>query len=371
MKITHVDPIILRLPQVTEDVDGTQDDLLIHIQTDEGLDGWGEVDSSPEVARAVVDAPTSHGICHGLRHLLVGRDPFDIEELWHLMFEKTIYYGREAVVLHAMSGVDIALWDILGKATRKPVHKLLGGSYRDRVRAYASVLMPEAPAQAERQAKAYVEQGFTAMKFGWGPLGGDEGLDVELIAAARSGAGDQADLMIDIGQRYTLKRAVRTAARVEKFRLHWMEEPLRPDDLDGYRRLTSATSIDIAAGEAESGRLAFKRLIEEGGIDVVQPDISRAGGLTEARKIATLAQDANVRLVPHAFKTGILLAACLHLIAALPDVELLEFTLADSPLRRDLLTRPFRTIDGFVQVPCEPGLGIEVNPDVIAKYRVV
>jgi L-alanine-DL-glutamate epimerase-like enolase superfamily enzyme len=207
-----------------------------------------------------------------------GRDPFDIEQLWELMYRKTIYYGRQAVVLHAMSGVDMALWDILGKATGKPVHKLLGGSYRKQARAYASVLMPETPAEAERSARGYAAQGFTAMKFGWGPLGRDEGLDVELIAAARSGAGDQADLMIDIGQRYTVKRAIRTSRRLGKFRLHWMEEPLPPDDFDGYRRLTAAVPIDIAAGEAESGRLAFKRLIEKCHVDVIQPDISRAGG---------------------------------------------------------------------------------------------
>lgn len=370
MKITRIEPIVLRLPHVTEDVDGTQDDLLIHVETDEGLDGWGEVDSSPEVARAVVEAPTSHGIAHGLRSILLGRDPFDIEQIWELMYRKTIYYGRQAVVLHAMSGVDMALWDILGKATGKPVHKLLGGSYRERARAYASVLMPETPAEAERLARSYAAEGFTAVKFGWGPLGRDDGLDVELMAAARAGAGDQADLMIDIGQRYTVKRAIRISRRVEKFRLHWMEEPLQPDDIDGYRRLADAVPIDIAAGEAESGRLAFKRLIEKGCVDVIQPDISRAGGLTELGKIATLARDANIQLVPHAFKTGILLAACLQLIAALPDTELLEFTLAESPLRKGLLAEPFGVVDGHVRIPCRPGLGIEVNPDTIAKYRV-
>ena len=369
MKITKIDTIVLRLPVVTEAADGTQDDLLIRIETDEGIYGWGEVDSSPEVARAVVDAPTSHVISHGLRQVLLGRDPFDIEELWELMYRKTIYYGRQAVAIHAMSGVDMALWDILGKATGKPVHKLLGGSYRSQARPYASVLMPETPAEAEGMARGFVARGFTAMKFGWGPLGRDEGLDVELIAAARSGAGN-AELMIDIGQQYTVKRAIRTAERVEKYRLTWMEEPLPPDDYDGYRELTRAVSLNIAAGEAESGRLAFRKLIEYCRLDIVQPDISRAGGLTETRKIAVLAEDANVRLVPHAFKTGVLLAACLHLIAALPHTELLEFTLAESPLRRDLLLEPFRAVDGWVAVPEKPGLGIEVNPDTIAKYRV-
>ena len=370
MKITHVEPIILRLPNVTEDVDGTQDDLLIKVETDEGIHGWGEVDSSPEVTRAVVEAPTSHGIAHGLRHVLMGRDPFDIEQLWREMYRATIYYGREAVVIHAMSGVDMALWDIVGKATGKPVHKLLGGSYRSKARAYASVLMPEAAADAERMARDYVSQGFTAVKFGWGPLGRDEGLDVELIAAARSGAGC-ARLMIDIGQQYTVKQAIRTTERVEKYKLDWMEEPLPPDDFDGYRRLADAVSLDIAAGEAESGSRAFRRLIEDCHIDIIQPDISRAGGLTGARRVGLLADDANVKLVPHAFKTGILLAACLHLIAALPNTELMEFSLADSPIRRDLLTEPFRLVGGHVEVPEKPGLGIEVNPDVVAKYRVV
>src|SRR6266571_7245522 len=223
MRITQVEPIVLRLPKVTEACDGTQDDLLIRMDTDEGLYGWGEVDTSPEVGRAVIEAPTSHAIARGLREILLGQDPFDIEQLWEQMYRKTIYFGRQSVVIHTMSGVDMALWDIVGKATGKPVHKLLGGSYRSKARAYASVLMPEAAADAERMARDYVSQGFTAVKFGWGPLGRDEGLDVDLIAAARSGAGC-ARLMIDIGQQYKVKQAIRMARRVEKYRLHWLEE---------------------------------------------------------------------------------------------------------------------------------------------------
>ena len=369
MKITDVEAIVLRLPKVTEDVDGTQDDLLIRIETDEGIFGWGEVDSSPEVAGAVITASASHGICHGLREVLVGRDPFDIEELWNLMYQKSSYYGRQGVVLHAMSGVDIALWDIAGKAAGKPVHKLLGGSYRSQARAYASALMPAMPAEVERQARDFVAQGFTAMKFGWGPLGQNDDLDIELIAAARSGAGN-ADLMIDVGQRYTAKQAIRIAGRAEKYRLQWIEEPLLPDDVAGYRRLSKAVSIDIAAGESECGRRAFRRLIDEYRLDIIQPDISRAGGLTETRKIATLAQDANIRFVPHAFKTGILLSACLHLIAALPYTELLEYSVTNSPIRNDLLLEPICPVQGYVQVPKGNGLGIEVNPEVVAKYRL-
>lgn len=369
MKITQVEPIVLRLPHVNEDVDGTQDDLLIKVETDDGLCGWGEVDSSPEVAKAVIEAPRSHGICHGLREVLIGRDPFDIEQLWDLMYRKSLYYGRQGAAIHAMSGVDIALWDVMGKAVGKPVHKLLGGSYRATARAYASVLMPETPAEAELIGRDHVAQGFSAMKFGWGPLGKDEERDVELIAAARSGAG-KAKLMIDFGQQYRVKKAIRIAERTAKYRLEWMEEPLPPDDLEGYRRLTAAVPTDIAAGEAESGRQSFRVLIEEGHVDVIQPDISRAGGLTEARKIAMLARDANILLAPHAFKTGILLSATLHLIAAFPNTELLEYSLTQSPIRSDLLLEPLRAIQGFVQVPEKPGLGIEVNPEVVARYRV-
>lgn len=369
MKITDISAIMLRLPNVTEDIDGTQDDLLIRIDTDEGLVGWGEVDSSPEVAAAVITARASHGICHGLREVLLGRDPFEIEELWNLMYQKTSYYGRQGVVLHAMSGVDMALWDIVGKALGKPLHKLLGGRYRARVRAYASALMPATPLEAERRAHEFVAQGFTAMKFGWGPLGLNDDHDIELIAATRSGAGN-ADLMIDIGQRYTTKQAIRIAGRAEKYRLRWLEEPLAPDDAAGYRRLAEGVSMDIAAGESESGRRAFQRLIEEYRLDVLQPDVSRAGGLTETRKIATLAQDSHTQLVPHAFKTGILLSACLHLIAALPDTELLEYSVTNSPLRNDLLLNPISPVQGYVKVPEGPGLGIEVNPEIIARYRV-
>lgn len=369
MKITNIEPIVLRLPVVNEDVDGTQDDLLIKVETDEGLCGWGEVDSSPEVAKAVVEAPRSHGICHGLRDVLLGGDPFDVEQHWNTMYRKTLYYGRQAVALHAMSGVDMALWDIMGKAVGKPVHKLLGGSFRSAARAYASRLMPETPGEAERMARENADRGFTGMKFGWGPLGKDEEQDVDLIAGARSGAGE-AQLMIDFGQQYTVKKAIRIAERTAKYRLTWMEEPLPPDDFEGYRRLTAAVPIDIAAGEAESGRRAFRKLIEECRLDVIQPDISRAGGLTETRKIAMMAQDANVLLAPHAFKTGILLSACLHLIAAFPNTELLEYSLTKSPLRNELLLEPFEAVEGFVQVPQKPGLGIEINPEIIARYRV-
>src|SRR5579864_7019436 len=188
MKITDVEGIILRLPERRAVADGTQDDLLIRVETDEGITGYGEVDTSPEVGRAVVTAEMSHGTCYGLREILIGRDLFDIEQIWELMYRKTNYYGRLGVVMHAMSGVDMALWDILGKASDKPVHKLLGGSFCADVRAYASMLMPETADEVRELVSRYAGQGFTAMKFGYGPLGRDVRRDIALAAAAKTAA---------------------------------------------------------------------------------------------------------------------------------------------------------------------------------------
>jgi L-alanine-DL-glutamate epimerase-like enolase superfamily enzyme len=228
MKITNVEGIILRLPVRQAVADGTQDDLLIRVETDEGITGYGEVDTSPEVGKAVVDAEMSHGTCYGLREILVGKDPFDIEQIWQLMYRQTNYYGRLGVVMHAMSGVDMALWDILGKAVGKPVHKLLGGSYCSDVRAYASMLMPESVPEVREVVRHYIEEGFTAVKLGYGPLGTDVRRDVELAAAAKEVAGRDVEVMIDIGHGYTLKMAMQAAREFADMGIYWMEEPLPP-----------------------------------------------------------------------------------------------------------------------------------------------
>ena len=370
MKITNVQALILKLPEISNAADGTQDDLIIIVETDEGITGYGEVDTSPYVGKAVVDAYMSHGTCYGLREVAVGADPFDYEQIWKDMFDKTYYYGRTGPVMHVMSGIDMALWDIMGKSTGKPVHKLLGGSYTDKVRAYASALMPDTIDEVKRNVEKYVSQGYTAVKLGWGPLGYDVNFDIELIKTARKAAGDNVELMIDIGKRYRLKPAMYVAKALEQLNVYWLEEPLPAEDYIGYKRLAESTTMRIATGEEESGRLAFARLINETHIDVVQPDISRCGGLTEAKKIATIAADNNILCVPHAFKTGVLVAASIQLIAAIPHAPFLEFSVTESAIRKELLVKPFVQKDGYVQVPQEPGLGIELNPEVIRKYGV-
>jgi L-rhamnonate dehydratase len=370
VKITNVEGIILRLPVRQAVADGTQDDLLIRVETDEGISGYGEVDTSPEVGKAVIDAEMSHGTCYGLREVLIGQDPFDVEQIWELMYRKTNYYGRLGVVLHAMSGVDMALWDILGKAVGKPVHKLLGGSFCSDARAYASMLMPDTVGEVRRSVDHYVSQGFTAVKLGYGPLGRHVRRDIELAAAAKEAAGSDVEVMIDIGHGYTLKMAMQPAKQFEDLGIYWMEEPLPPEDLDGYRRLCDSTSLRIAAGEQDVGRWTFRRLIWDAHLDVIQPDISRVGGMTEAKRVAYMAHEANRLCVPHAFRTGVLVAASLHLIAAIPNSTFLEFSVTESALRRELLTQPFKVVNGRVAVPTQPGLGIEINPETVRKYAI-
>jgi len=370
MKITNVNATVLRLPQISDAADGTQDDLIITVETDEGITGYGEVDTAPLVGKAVVDAYMSHGTCYGLREVVLGCDPFDYEQIWNDMRAKTYYYGRFGPVMHVMSGIDMAIWDIMGKAVGKPVHKLLGGSYVDKARAYASALMPENADEVKKMVEIHAELGYTALKFGWGPLGYDIHFDINLIKAARKAAGDKMDIMIDIGKRYRLKEAIYVAKALEQLNIYWLEEPLPAEDYIGYKRLTEATTMRIATGEEESGRLAFARLINETHVDIIQPDMSRCGGLTEAKKIATMAADNNILCVPHAFKTGILVAASIHLIAAIPNAPVLEFSVTESPIRKGILKTPFELKDGYVSVPQTPGLGIELNDEVIKKYRV-
>lgn len=367
MRITNVEALILKLPTITDDVDGTQDDLIIRIETDAGIIGYGEVDSSPYVAKAVIDAETSHGVSYGLRELLLGSDPMLIEQLWQTMYAKTAYYGRFGPVIHAMSGVDLALWDIAGKVHGEPVHRLLGARHRERVKAYASSLMPETPREAFEKAEKFRQQGFLAMKFGWGPIGTSLSRDRELFRAVREGAGSDAEIMIDAGQRYTLKNAQRAAEFLAEIEASWLEEPLDPDDLAGYARLSGTSPVPIAAGEAESGLPAFQRLIEEGLVDVVQPDLSRAGGLTAARKIAALAERNGRRCIPHAFKSNILVAASLQFCAATKSADLLEFSVSESPIRQRITRTAFPVVDGCVQIPDRPGLGFEIDADVIRQ----
>lgn len=372
MKITEVEAIYLRLPDLdASQCDGTQDTLVIRVHTDEGITGIGEVDSSPLVAQAVVNAPPSHSIATGLRSLLIGENPIEIERLWDKMYRGTIYFGRTGPALHAISGVDIALWDIWGKATNRPVCEVMGGVFNKRLRAYASALMPDTIIEAAKMATQYAQQGYKSIKFGWGPIGRSARFDEAQIRAIREAVGDDIEIMIDAGLAWDLKAALRMAEVYEKYGVYWLEEPVHANDLTGYRQLADRSKIMIAGGEQESGRLAFQRLLDEGHLDIIQPDLARVGGLTEGKRIAYLAYDRHKRVVPHAFKSGILVAASTHFAAAIPNGFMIEHTVSTSPLARDLVNQEIAFKDGYVTVPLDrPGLGVEINEEVLARYRV-
>ena len=249
MKITDVEAIHLRLPEVAEIADGTQDVLVVKVHTDAGLTGIGEVTSQSYVCKAIIEAPRSAERRHGLAHILRGQDPLDVEGLWQRMYYHTNRYGRRGAAVHAISGVDIALWDIRGKALDRPVYELLGGAHRRDVRAYASYLFGSDPRQTAELAQQAVDLGLTAVKFGWGGFGKDEASDLAHVEAARRAVGDDRDLMVDAGQCWDAATALRRAQRLVPYGIAWLEEPLSQDDLAGYAELCPEAPLPIAAGE--------------------------------------------------------------------------------------------------------------------------
>jgi len=374
LKITNVEAIVLRQPGLDEGIaDGSQDDLVIRVSTDDGVVGIGEVDSAPEVAKAVVEAPSSHAIAMSLREILIGEDPTHVEKLWRKMYRGVLYYGRRGVAIHAISGIDIALWDIKGKALGKPICELIGTPIRARVRAYASRLMPDTESEVEEAVVELREQGFTAVKLGWGPLGKDPDHDIRLARAARTAGGDAVEIMIDagLGYRADVPTATGVARALEEMGCRWLEEPFEPDEYEAYAQLADEVDILVAAGEEDVTLWGFRELIDRGRVDVIQPDVTRCGGITEILRIAQLAGERGVAVVPHAWKSGIVKAASLHVNAVLPDALFQEYCVAQTPLNTSL-TRERLPIDrdGLVAVPSGPGLGVSLDEQVVEHYRV-
>ena len=374
MQITDVEAIVLRQAAVNDAIaDGSQDDLVVLVHTDEGITGIGEVDSAPDVVAALIRQNSSHAVAHSLRSTLVGRDPLDVEGAWDAMYRGLIYVGRRGIGIHAISGIDIALWDIRGKALGKPVCELLGDVQRNRVRAYASMLMPDTPEETGERVTALREQGFTAVKLGWGPLGQDAKHDVRLAAAAKDAGGDDVDILIDAGLGYDedAATAIGVARELEKLGIGWLEEPFVPDAYEAYAELADTVDLTIAAGEQDVTRWGFRELIERGRVDLVQPDVTRCGGITETLRIAELAREHGVATVPHAWKSGIIKAASLHVNAVLPDARYQEYCVAETPINTGLtVERLPLEADGCIAVPTAPGIGVTLDEDVVAALRV-
>ena len=367
MKITKVEAIPLKV-EGTDD-ESVLDDLIIRVHTDAGVTGIGEVDASPQVGKAVVDAPDMYQHSRGLANVLVGEDPLHTERLWDKMYRGTTWMGPGGVTIEAMSGIDMALWDIKGKALGLPIHTLLGGARRETIPLYASMIFNKDLGLMREQAQQHVAAGYRAVKFGWGPIGPDLKTDVALVRAAREAIGDAA-LLVDAGAAWTAREAIQRVGAFQEYRPFWLEEAIASDDFSGWARLTAAAGgIRIATGEQETLASAFRDLLEVGHVDVIQPDLARAGGFTQGRRLADLAAANHALVVPHAWKSGILVAATLHFAATLPEIPFVEYTMAASPLRRDLVRTDVRVAGGTAHIPDTPGLGIELNEEIVARYR--
>lgn len=372
MKITRVEAIEIRLPEeeIEDKASAGQSSLIVRIHTDEGIVGIGEVDSCARVAKAAIDAPFSHSVATGLGRLLIGMNPLDHRRINDRLYQSTFYYGRRGVVVQAIGGLDIALWDIAGKYYNQPIHQLLGGAFRDKFRAYASILFGADGRETAEIGRRWVEKGFTAVKFGWAPMGQSEKLDLELVAGAREGVGEDADVLIDAGCCWDTATAIRRAQQFEEFRIGWLEEPLDQDNLEGYGRLSGVSRVPIAAGEGECGRFAWRDLIERGKIDIAQVDIAR-NGFTEAVRIADMAEDRGLKVVNHFYTTGINLAAGLHWLATRRSAFIFEYCVEETPLRWNVTCQKMEVDDeGFVHVPGGPGLGIDLDEDTVDRFRV-
>ncbi len=386
MRITEIDCHVLVQPAFdVSAASSAQDDLVVEIHTDEGFTGVGETDVNPWIGRACIEAPGTHNMGLGLREMLIGQDPLDVESHWERMYVGSAMNGRRGAVINAIGALDMALHDLRGKILGRPCHELLGTAARKTITPYAS-LQPETSSFGEYRdsmvewAKLAVAKGFRAVKTEV-TLGGPyahNGLrepwerSTEVLAGVRNAIGDDVALLVDVQYAFPdADTALGVLADWIPFNLYFVETPLWPDDLDGYRRLAEEQPIPIAAGEWLTTRFEHRQLVEQGKVSVLQPDIGRVGGLTEAMRVTELARASGVRVVPHLWKSGISIAAAAHLAAVTPECEYIEFLpaeLCESGLRRDLTSDELEMVDGVIPLPERPGLGIELDRDALARY---
>ena len=369
MKITEVRAVGLRgaTPEGgwTEEIkpeDCVQ--TLVAVLTDQGVTGVGSVFTSVDLVRSSLAV---------LKPLYDGENALEPERISEKLRQNTFWLGRGGSITHTISGIDIALWDLLGKATGQPVGRLLGGRYRDRVRPYASLLMQEPEALAAILATLRTER-FSAFKIGWGPFGRKSAaLDEAIVRAAREAVGPDALLMVDAGGSDAYwsngyKWALRTSEMLAEHGVTWFEEPLRPDSLEDYLQLRLHSRVPISGGEVLTRRQAFLPWLKAGALDIVQPDATKVGGISESRRIAWMAEDYGVRFVPHGWNTAVGLAADLQLASAFPDTDLVEY-LIGSPYVDGIVERAWSLDDeGMLAIPDEPGLGISLDREALARY---
>lgn len=363
-----------------------QDDFIVEIVTDEGVTGIGEVDLNPWIARACVEAPGTHTMGRGLRELLIGQDPLHIEDLWNRLYIGSAMNGRRGAGIHALGALDMALWDLKGKILGQPVYALLGGISQPEVHPYASLQPDVSSFEAYRD--SMVQWALEAQSLGFraakvectldGPyrhMGLHESMTraTEVLAAVRDSVGQDFTLMVDV--QYAFANAQDCLAVIRDwidFNLFFIETPLPSDDLSGYATLSTSQPIPIAAGEWLATRYEFLDLMDQGRVSVVQPDLGRVGGLSEARRVAQLAADRQCRVVPHVWKTGISVAASHHFATATPNCVYIEFlprNLCTSALRRELVQEEPSIHEGHLGLPQGPGLGVTLDRSALRHFE--
>jgi len=337
---------------------------LVAVHTDSGVTGYGSAFTNDRLVQAALTV---------LLPLIVGENPLEPERVSEKLAQNTFWMGMGGTLTHAQSGIDIALWDILGQVTNQPVGRLLGGRYRDRVKAYCSVLMSE-PAQMTDTLSFYKSQGFRAFKIGWGPFGRrDARLDEAIVKAAKSAVGEECELMVDAGASDAFwpngyKWALRTAQMLSEYGVCWFEEPLKPDAITDYAMLRRVSPVPIAGGEVLTRRQTFKPWLEQGALDIVQPDVTKVGGISEQRRIARMAEDFGIRYIGHGWNTAFGLAADLQLASAFPQTTFVEY-IGGSPYVDEIVTPRWKLDgEGYLDIPLLAGLGVKLNREAIAAY---
>ncbi len=347
---------------------------VVKLTTESGLVGWGEGYGPANVIKAGIDF---------LKPIVMGRSPLESDVIWNDMFRRSIDYARKGILLSAISAIDVALWDLKGKILKQPISTLLGGRFREKIQVYATGLYftdkMEGADNMERmlaeEAAGYVAEGYSAIKMKVG-LGIER--DVKNVAAVREAIGDKVRLGVDSNHAYNVREAMELAQKLEPYNIMWFEEPISPDDYAGYRELRQRTTIPLAAGECEFRCDGFKTLLENRCVDIIQPETGTTGGITEAKRISTIASTYHVEMTPHNWGTGIIISANLHISANLSYAPgrifdkqpLLEFDRSPNRIREELITKPVTAKDGYIDVPTGYGLGIEVDEDKLKYFAL-